>query len=298
MQQYYTLEQAAQILRLSPEQLKEMAQERTPRFSGSQRLAFPRSGNRRNGPHARLRQRSGTAAGRGVPKPRRGDVFNFSLDPGESSEVPLGREPLGGDKPSRSPSPSRKTSGSKSPTPKKASSDSDVRLVMEGSNLDFSLEDEGGKAPASKAPVSPPPKKGSSKSRMAPPVKDDSGVRILPLDKPSDSDVKIVPSSPHDSDIPLVHQPPKKPSDSDIRIEEIDRGGKGEQMVTEEIDLDAEQRKADAARAKATRHRPKPGSSSMLPTASPFELSENDLDADGPAAPPAARKPQEAEGRN
>ena len=219
------------------------------------------------------------------------DVFNFSLDTNDSDEVPLGKQPPSSEKPSRSGSSPRKASGSKSPPPK-ASSDSDVRLVLDGGDLDFGLAPEDSKAPASRAPVSPPPKVGSSKSRVVPPAKDDSGVRIVPLEEPSDSDVKIVPASPHDSDIPIGHQRAKRPSDSDIRIEEMPRSGDPGEMVTEEIDLDAEQRKAEAARPKKTRHKPKPGSSSILPTTSPFELSENDLDMDGPTIPPPARAPK------
>jgi excisionase family DNA binding protein len=298
MQQYYTLEQAARILRLNPEQLKEMARKKEIRafqdrsgwrFRAQEIDEMARERGFGSDPELPLGE-AAKAKGDGGGN----DVFNFSLDAGESGEVALGKEPAAADKPSRSGMGSRKTTSSKSPPPK-ASSDSDVRLVMEGSNLDFSLETENSKPPAAKAPVSPPPKKGSSKSRMAPPVKDDSGVRIVPLDQPNDSDVKITPSAPHDSDVPIGRQPDKKSSDSDIRIEELGRGGKGEQMVTEEIDLDAEQRKADAARAKATRHRPKPGSSPVLPTTSPFELSEDDLDTNRPTIPPAARAPQEAD---
>src|SRR5262249_45046908 len=145
------------------------------------------------------------------------------------------------------------------------------------------------------------PKVGSSKSRMAGPPKDDSGVRIVPLDQPSDSDVKVRPSSPHDSDIPAGEHPAKKPSDSDIRIEEMDEGRKRDHLVTEEIDLDAEQRKADSAAAKAkgkgVRPRTKlPGTPPALPTTSPFELSENDINVDKPAgsAPsPAAEEGEE-----
>jgi hypothetical protein len=66
-------------------------------------------------------------------------------------------------------------------------------------------------------------------------------------------------------------------------------------MVTEEIDLDAEQRKADAAaKAKRGRQRPKPPSSaSALPTSSPFELSENDINMANPPASPAAEKAED-----
>ncbi len=288
-QQYYTLEQAAQILHINPDTLKEMARKKEIRafqdrsgwrFRSQEIDEMARERGYGSDPELPLgeaaKKQSGDSGGN--------DVFNFSLEAEESAEVPIGKEPAA-NKPSRSDSGSRKTGASKSPP--KASSDSDVRLVLDGDDMDF--------GPASKAPVSPPPKVSSSKSRMSPPAKDDSGVRIVPLDQPSDSDVKISPSSPHDSDIPVGKQPPKKPSDSDIRIEEVSRGGGSEQMVTEEIDLDAEQRRAEAARGRATKHRPKPGSSPVLPTSSPFELSENDLDMDGPTIPPLGRSAKAAD---
>jgi excisionase family DNA binding protein len=280
MQQYYTLEQAAQILRVKPDQLKEMARKKEIRafqdrsgwrFRAQEIDELARAKGYGSDPELPLGEAANVKAGDSG-----GEVFNFNLGAEDSDEVGLGKEPTR--------SGVRKTSSSKSPPPK-ASSDSDVRLVLEGGDVGFAV-DAGSKAPGSKAPVSPPPKVGSSKSRSAPPVQDDSGVRIVPLDQPSDSDVKIVPSSPpHDSDVPK--HPTKKKSDSDIRIEELHRGDRADQMVTEEIDLDAEQRKAEAMRAKATRHRPKPGSSPVLPTTSPFELSEHDIDITRPAAQPA-----------
>lgn len=282
-QQYYTLEQAAQILHINPEQLKEMARKKEIRafqdrsgwrFRSQEIDEMARERGFGSDPELPL----GDAAKKG--NSGKNDVFNFSLDAADSSEVPLGADPAASH-PSRSGS--RKTGASKSPP--KASSDSDVRLVLDGSDMDFAIDTGDSKASVSKAPVSPAPKVGSSKSRLAP-VKDDSGVRIVPLDQPSDSDVKITPSA-HDSDIASGKNAGKGKSDSDIRIEEMARSGPVDQNVTEEIDLDAEQRRADAARAKATRHRPKPGSSPVLPTTSPFELSENDLELDGPTIPPS-----------
>lgn len=296
MQQYYTLEQAAQILRINPDQLKEMARKKEIRafqdrsgwrFRAQEIDEMARAKGYGSDPELPLGEAAKVKAGDSGGN----EVFNFSLGAEDSDEVGLGKEPPASDKASRSGSGSRKTSTSKSPPPK-ASSDSDVRLVLEGSDVDFAVDPGSSKAPASKAPVSPPPKVGSSKSRPAPPVKDDSGVRIVPLDQPSDSDVKIVPSSEHDSDIATAGKhPSKKKSDSDIRIEEVSRGGKADQMVTEEIDLDAEQRKAEAARAKAPRQRPKPGSAPALPTTSPFELSEHDIDMTRPAATPEKADP-------
>jgi excisionase family DNA binding protein len=289
-QQYYTLEQAAQLLHITPEQLKEMARKKELRaFQDRSGWRFraqeidEMARERGYGSDPELPLGEGAKAKAGDADAGK-DVFNFSLDADGGDEVALGKDPAAS-KPSGTGS--RKTGASKSPP--KASSDSDVRLVLDGSDVDFNINVED-----SKAPVSPRPKVGSSKSRVSPPAKDDSGVRIVPLDQPSDSDVKLTRSGPHDSDIPVGKEPAKKPSDSDIRIEEMSRGGGHDQIVTEEIDLDAEERKADAARAKHTRHRPKPGSSSVLPTTSPFELSEDDLDMDGPTIPPPGRSPAKA----
>src|SRR5262249_5995321 len=88
-------------------------------------------------------------------------------------------------------------------------------------------------------------------------------------------------ASPSDVSVPLGQMPSKSPSDSDVRLEgQLPRpSGKGahENQLTEEIDLDAELRKAEeAAKVKVkggSRH-----SSPKLPTSSPFELSEADLD--------------------
>ncbi len=110
----------------------------------------------------------------------------------------------------------------------------------------------------------------------------DSGVRIVPLDEASDSDVKIVPDDA-DSKVPLGQSKSKTPSDSDIRLEGDSGKGKREDqdLVTEEIDLDAEQLKAaQEAPSRQPVVKPKPrdaGSSAQLPAKSPFELSDPDV---------------------
>jgi len=300
MVQYYTLEQAAQILRTTPDQLKEMARKKEVRafqdrsgwrFRAQEIDELARSRGYGSDPELPLGEAAPPAAGGSGGK----DVFNFSLDVDDSADVPIGKEPTGsGKSPSRSPGPRKPGAsklGPKSGAPK-PSSDSDVRLVMDGGDMDFSIEVDS-KAPQSKGPVSPPPKTGGSKSRLGGSAKRDSVVRIVPLDDPSDSDVKIAPSAP-DSGVPISKHPGKKTSDSDIRIEEQARSGKRDPMVTEEIDLDAEQRKLDAAGPKTPPHKPKAkGGSPVLPTSSPFELSENDLDMDAP--PAAGRKPEESD---
>jgi excisionase family DNA binding protein len=314
MVQYYTLEQAAKVLRIDPEQLKEMARKKEIRafqdrsgwrFRAQEIEELARERGYGSDPELPLGEAAKAKPG---DSGGGGEVFNFSLEP-DDSEVALGKEPVSTEKPSSRPGPkSPRPAGSKSPPPK-ASSDSDVRLVLEGSDLDFSIDPAENKAPAAKGPVSPPPSKGpvspppskgpvspapkagSSKSRGVPPVQDDSGVRIVPLDQPSDSDVKIVPASPHDSDVPA--QSAKKKSDSDIRVEEMGKKKEQDQLVTEEIDLDAEERKAAEARAKASQKKPKPASAPILPTTSPFELSEHDVKKD-PSPIPRARARKEA----
>src|SRR5262249_46036553 len=121
------------------------------------------------------------------------------------AEAAVGGEPPakgGSSKAGKSPQP--RAAGPKSPPPK-ASSDRDVRLGMEGSDLNFQIATEGdvqvGKPP------SPPPSSHKGKPESPP----DSGVRIVSLDKSSDSDVKIVPD---DSDVPLGGSTTKTPSDS------------------------------------------------------------------------------------
>src|SRR5262249_5012334 len=108
----------------------------------------------------------------------------------------------------------------------------------------------------------------------APPV--DSGVRLVPMD--SDSDVRIVgPGS--DESLPVGHQPPPSASDSDIRVEKHPqpKPASDEGLLTQEINLDGESRKEEAQRKGSTlrpkAHQPAP----PAPAASPFELSDSDL---------------------
>jgi excisionase family DNA binding protein len=304
MVQYYTLEQAAQILRVTPEQLKEMARKNevrafqdrgTWRFRSQEIDELARARGFGSDPELPLGEAKKTV----VPEGGGQDVFKFSVDVDESDEVPIGQEPVGSTKtPSRSPTGTKKPatpppSAPRSPQPKGGSSDSDVRLVLDGSDLDFHIDPED----PVKAPVSPVPKP-SNKSRISPPTGSDSGVRIVPLEDPSDSDVKIVPAPASDSDIPVGQSYNKKPSDSDIRIEEQTSGRDRDGMVTEEIDLDAEERKALAEGKGRGKERPTPHKGSpQLPTSSPFELSEEDIDLETspvPAVPSEQPDPDEA----
>ncbi|HBI43208.1 MAG TPA: hypothetical protein DDY78_10185 [Planctomycetales bacterium] len=347
MVQYYTLEQAAQILQTTPEKVKEMAKKNevrafqdrgSLRFRAQEIDELARTRGLGSDPALTL----GEAPPKSTPPssaPRRNsklpaqEPIAFIED--DTDEAPIGKEPASTFGKSGPPSSKNKLaspplsagkgvappkvgrrptmaqpSGPKSPPPRNAS-DSDVRLVPEGSGLDFQVVPEGPKS--SSAGSSPSGKSGPPRSNRPSklgkhPDPPDSGVRIVPLDDASDSDVKITPDSgrgesalsgrltsakkPSDSDIRLEDSAKagmKSASDSDIRLEDLAKPGKkgaASHPITEEIDLDEEERRADAAartRSGAGKARPKPNPLN-LPTSSPFELSEADIDVDKPAA--------------
>jgi excisionase family DNA binding protein len=282
MVQYYTLEQAAQLLRTSPDQLKEMAKKNevrafqdrgTLRFRAQEIDELARARGLGSDPDLQL----GEARADKPPAGAEPGVFQFALDEGE--QAPIGREPV--EAGSGSKGSGRK--GPKSPPPK--SSDSDVRLVSDSADLDFKIAPDSDPKVAKEGPKSGP------RSGAGPVAQPDSGVRIVPLGNASDSDVKIVSDSVPEVTI-QSGSPTKRPSDSDIRLEGhtlppaaggLHKPGSDEGLVTEEIDLDAEARKAEATAKPKARSRPK--SSPQLPTTSPFEISDPDLGATKPAPP-------------
>lgn len=219
---------------------------------------------------------------------------------GASQVVPLGDAPAGGA------SPSMKGPASKG----KPSGESDVRLDMDTGSFEFSLSvDSSGRLGDPAKPASAGPGSGPKTGDKPP-----SSQRLQGLDAGDDSDVRLDfdpgATSP-DDDLINVGKP-----DSDIRIDPVSevRGGRsgglapppgGDLMETEQIDLDAELRRADEAslakhppratpappRTKATpvppgpsslakgkTQAPAPPTPTMLPTTSPFELSEEDID--------------------
>lgn len=223
-----------------------------------------------------------------APPPDEGEVFDFSLNLDEEEEqVQLGMLPPSGGPSSKSGGGKKKSKlGPPSPSPKPGS-DSDVRLVGDGNELDFTL-------PLEENTPSPPSAKG--KSKLGPRTPDlkkkrpsqlggpDSGVRIVPLD-PSDSDVKMVMETGADDAIAIGGAKKQSASDSDIRLEKLkNKPGSDPSMVTEEIDLDAEIAKLGPPPSPAQRSR---SSAPQLPTSSPFELSEEDLQMD---EPPTSKK--------
>jgi excisionase family DNA binding protein len=311
MPQYYTLEEAAQILGTTPDEVKKMAERnevRAFRDRGSMRFRCPEVDElaRRRGRGSDSELQLGEAnrpKPTDSPAPRKahpkteqpskdeggGEVFDFTLSTDDSDQVEIGQElHLGGSSKSNP-----KSGKSKSPPPK-AGSDSDVRLVPDGSDLDFQVKSDSDVAIVDPAgPKSPSPKKPKT---PAPGARRDSGVHVVPLDTQSDSDVKMV--SEPDSAVPLGERSDKAASDSSVRLVHAEGPpsskirkpkGKGpdESMLTEEIDLDAELRKAkDESKGRPTTK----GKSKLsqappkLPTTSPFELSESDLDVPLPEA--------------
>ena len=125
----------------------------------------------------------------------------------------------------------------------------------------------------------------SSKSKLNRPkskVQIDSGARLVE----SDSDVKIVPDPGDSHSVNLGGKPPSSATDSDVRLN-LDSGKQTQErprpekdaLLTEEIDLDAELRQAEeAARSKGPSGQAPVRRGAQLPTSSPFELSDDDLE--------------------
>jgi hypothetical protein len=189
-----------------------------------------------------------------------GDVFSFPL--GADDEVELGSE-VG-----RAAGGSSRIRGPKSPPPKPGS-DSDVRLVSEGSDVKFKA--------VSDVRAAGEPGSGSQVRKKEP----------APGLKPkSDSDVKLVQEqTPGDSSIPIGSQPPKSGTDSDIRLEESGAGsgsgvksGPDDLLLTEEIDLDSELAQAEEA-TRAKQKKPKTPHQPMDLT-SPYQI-QGDVPAAG-----------------
>jgi hypothetical protein len=250
------------------------------------------------------------------PAPRPGkaepadEPFDFSLS-GEESEVELGKEagPEGGSSRRGPRSPGPRTPGSKPPGAKPPPSSS-VRYVPPDSDVVLPLADPGevagpGSSARRKSGVAAGPKSGVLKPKSdvpakKPPAKSDapkrktgfgsdprgdSGVRLVPMGGDVDSDVRIVSDNP--DDVVVGDLSPSK-EDSDIRLDENRPRPKSglhkkddESVQTEEIDLDAELRKAEQnapppSSAKSGKSKVRPPVP-PLATTSPFELSAEDL---------------------
>jgi len=116
-------------------------------------------------------------------------------------------------------------------------------------------------------------KSGAQRPRPTPPAEQSRAPQVPP-EQASDSDIKLAPTD--SAEVPLGKQQPLGPGDSEVRVERAEGTrprATADSQVTEEIDLDAEERKAAQAALKGRPQAKQPA----LPTSSPFELSENDL---------------------
>jgi excisionase family DNA binding protein len=310
VQGYYTLEEAAQILGMSAEELKQFSkqgelrafQDRgTLRFRTQDVEELARQRGARSDVDLPLgeapRPKAADSPPPRTPVKKPDEVFGFSLDSGDE-QVQIGQEIF-------SESPSKRRGDSKKslpPTP-----------TPNGGPKSAGPKSSGPKAPP---PKSPPPRRADTvlgaeeQKKSTPPAPGrksgahlDSGARLVGLE--SDSDVKIV--GVDSAEVQVAKHPSKSGTDSDIRLDSPPKSGGSksgksshhENLLTEEIDLDAEIRKAEeAARAKSDpKARALPKSDPQIPAAapkaqppqfpetSPFELSDDD------SGPGLAREP-------
>lgn len=258
MVQFYTLEEAAARLQLTPEQLREMAKKNEIRaFQDRGKLRFrvseieelarsrglgsdpelqfgdkktsePKSGPKSGGPRSPSPKTAMPKPGKPtqyVTPPSDADV-KLPLDP-TSEEVPLGQDPASAASGSKN---TPRNTNTRSPSPKRAASappPSPSPRPRPGSDSDVRLVGEGSDlqfqidsdAKLEKSPAPGPKTPGSGRKHTSTvELGGDSGVRIVPLSDASDSDVKIVPEDP-DSKVGLGQAKNKTPSDSDIRLE-------------------------------------------------------------------------------
>ncbi|MBI1915914.1 MAG: hypothetical protein HYS12_14440 [Planctomycetes bacterium] len=324
MAQYYTLDEAARVLQLTPDEVKKLAEDKkvrtfrdrgTLRFRSQDIDELARSLGLGSEPELQLGEVPPPKKGSSPPPKKapksgeEGEVFEYNLSLEDSDQVEIGQLPPAGPGGSKG-GPSSSGRKQRSPAPKPGS-DSDVRLVPDGSDVDFQVPHEDSattpKAPAvsthrpstvnpgqSKKPGTMPPA-GKRPGKISSP---DSSVQMVPMEDDSDSDVKMV-LEPEDS-AALGSGRSKTASDSDIRLEHSKPGekkGSDDALVTEEIDLDAEvgapskpaPSKPAAGKSPPGKAAPGKPAAPQLPKESPFELSETDLDVD-PSKPSRAPK--------
>src|SRR5262245_45814048 len=326
MAQYFTLEEAARQLHMTPDEVKQLAEEKklrafrdrgTLRFRSQDIQELARSLGLGSEPELQLgevpppKKSNSPPPKKGSKPPEAEDEFEFNLSLDDSDQVEIGQLPPPGSGTSSSKGPPSSGKKQRSPAPKPGS-DSDVRLVPDGRDVDFEvpLEDEPvtPKAPtvSTRRPSTLNPSQSKKPSTLGPPGKrpsklssPDSSVQMVPMDDEPDSDVKMV--LEQDEAVGLGPSRPKSASDSDIRLEHSkpgERRGSDDALVTEEIDLDAEvgpPSKPPSSKKtprKAAPGKPAPGkpAAPQLPKDSPFELSEADLDVNKPAKPKRSEK--------
>ncbi len=329
VQGYYTLQEAAQVLMMPADELKQMAQKGqirsfqdrgTLRFRIQDVQELARIRGSASDPDLALGDMSleppkssatppsgskkSVAAPKTPGKKDAPDVFEFDFDAG-NDDADFGIDLLGPASGKKSKLAGGK-SGKKSTPP--AGSDSDVRLVSDGSDVTFSVQPEkegrpadsnvkiasdpkprtGVHSPSSKAGrasqlavgATPPGKSklGSKLHQPSPnqPQPQDSGIRLIPLD--SDSDVKLLGAS---DEVALGMGPGPGGNDSNVRLDKVKLpadSGEGSMMLTEEINLDEEILKQMEKEKNQSPTKFKPKSELKLPTSSPFELSDSDLE--------------------
>jgi excisionase family DNA binding protein len=295
VQGYYTLEESAEILGMSADELKQLArkgeirsfQDRgTWRFRIQDIQEMARRSGKGSDPELPLgealkpKPTDSPAPRSPSPKKKSDDVFGFSL--GEDSAADVGSDFH------LKPGSSKKTGSGKKLV--EAGSDSDVRLVADGSDVSFQVpadsdvkvvEDEGPKSgPRSgKSSMTPPRSPRPARSKPETPEPEpDSGVRLVPMD--SDSDVRIVGDHTDEEKVIIGDSPMKGATDSDIRLEGHVPPPRGdhEGLLTEEINLDEELKKDEARREAEVKQAKQRAIAPDFPKTSPFELSESDLE--------------------
>jgi hypothetical protein len=254
----YTLDEAARVLGLSTDEArKQLKKENVREFQDPSRKTFRYPSQSVDELARRLGQGSD-------PQLQFSDAgrSRSSDSPPPRKKVPEDQVDIGAHPPSDQPSSKKRLTGSKSPTPRK-SSDSDVRLVAEGSDLEFKVAGDSDVKMIDDAGPSP----------KDAPAKTDSGVRVIPPERKSDSDVKIIPDATDSGEV-QIHKAGKSPSDSDIRLHSTAKKDDSDSSIhTDEIDLDEEIRRASEKKAKKTQA----ATGKELPRQSPYELSEADV---------------------
>ncbi|MBI2804075.1 MAG: helix-turn-helix domain-containing protein [Planctomycetes bacterium] len=339
-QGYYTLKEAAQFLNIHVDELKQMAQKGkirsfqdrgTLRFRVQDIQELARVRGSTSDPDQVLGDaslpppRSAATPPSGSKKSPRSpkspvkqeaapEVFDFAFD---GDNVDVGADVMGPSSGPKSKAPGSKGKKVPSPSPLTTGSDSDVRLVPDGSDVTFSIPKQADLKPAdSDVRISPDPVKpkagvhtpppGSSPKRPSQlaigsgakpksklgaasdaiaasprpagtPQPMDSGVRLVPMD--SDSDVKLLGSG---DEVPLGEPGGPVASDSNVRLEKVSLppadSGEGGMLLTEEINLDEEILKQQSREIDQPSTKVKAKSALKLPTSSPFELSDSDLE--------------------
>ena len=260
-QGYYTLEEAAQLLGMSEDELKMVARKgeiRSFQDRGTWRFRVQdiqeMARQRGLGSDPELPLGDALAAAGSSPadlhdSTDENEAFSFDFEDGSDEEeaLDIGNENLTGGSSVRLGDPLTPAPGS----------DSDIRLV-DDSEFELKIDElEGNWEDTSEIPA-------MSSSDHGDPNPTDSDARLVNMD--SDSDVRIV-EDDDSEEVPLGEQPSPSATDSEVRLEfdDLSLSDEGDSMWTEEIDLDAEMKSAG------------PPSDKNNEADSPFELTNTNL---------------------